>query len=112
MVNLTKTLTGTLLGFLMAVVMAMSVLAGNLQKITNSGSDKVAIKGYDSVAYFTEGRPMKGKPEFVYLWNDAQWHFTNAAHRDLFVADPEHYAPQFGGFCSMAVTASELTTGV
>jgi hypothetical protein len=92
----------------MAVVVAMPVFADNLQKITNAGSDNVAIKGYDSVAYFTEGQSMKGKPEFTYFWNDANWHFTNAAHRDLFVADPERYVPQFGGFCSMALVVGKV----
>ncbi|MFQ5995727.1 MAG: YHS domain-containing (seleno)protein [Acidiferrobacterales bacterium] len=104
MVTLTsKTITRTLLGFLMAAA-AMSVFADSPKKMVATGPDNVAIKGYDTVAYFTEGQPMKGKSKFVASWNDAEWHFANAAHRDLFTANPERYAPQFGGFCAQGLS--------
>ncbi len=94
-----KTITRTLLGFLMAAA-AMSVFAGSPMKMVATGPDNVAIKGYDTVAYFTEGQAMKGENKFVASWNDAEWHFANVAHRDLFTTNPERYAPQFGGFCA------------
>ncbi len=59
-----------------------------------------AISGYDTVAYHTEGRAVKGKAEFSHEWNDANWYFASAKSRDLFAADPERYAPQFGGYCT------------
>lgn len=65
--------------------------------------DGVAIRGHDPVAYFTEGRPVPGSAEFAAEWNNATWHFASAANRATFLADPEAYAPQFGGFCSWAV---------
>jgi len=58
----------------------------------------VAIKGYDTVAYHTEGRAVKGKSKFSHKWNDAKWYFSSAENRDLFAADPERYAPQYGGY--------------
>ena len=58
----------------------------------------VAIKGYDTVAYHTEGRAVKGKSKFSHKWNDAKWYFSRAENRDLFTADPERYAPQYGGY--------------
>jgi YHS domain-containing protein len=58
----------------------------------------VAIKGYDTVAYHSEGRAVKGKSEFSHQWNDAKWYFSSAENRDLFAADPERYAPQYGGY--------------
>ena len=58
----------------------------------------VAIKGYDPVAYFTEGEAVKGKSEFTHSWNEAKWYFASEANRDLFAADPERYAPQYGGY--------------
>ncbi len=58
----------------------------------------VAIKGYDTVAYHTEGHAVKGKSEFSHKWNDAKWYFTSAKNRDRFVADPERFAPQYGGY--------------
>lgn len=63
----------------------------------------VAIKGYDPVAYFTEGRAMKGSPDFAYDWLGTPWHFANASHRDMFAADPAGYAPQYGGYCTLGV---------
>lgn len=94
-----NTITRILLAFLMAAA-AMSVFADSPEKMVATGPDNVAIMGYDTVAYFTDGRAMKGNSEFAASWNGAEWHFANAAHRDFFTANPERYAPQFGGFCA------------
>jgi hypothetical protein len=59
-----------------------------------------AIKGYDPVAYFTDGKPVKGLANIAYTWHDAVWHFASTRHRDLFAATPEKYAPQYGGWCA------------
>jgi hypothetical protein len=64
----------------------------------------VALEGYDTVAYFEQGRPVKGSDRFTFSWMGASWQFASATHRDLFAADPEKYAPQFGGYCSYAVS--------
>lgn len=66
--------------------------------------DGVALMGTDPVAYFTLGAPTAGDPEFAHTWNGTTWHFANAEHRDLFVEDPERYAPEYGGFCAYAVS--------
>ena len=66
--------------------------------------ERLAIKGYDPVAYFTEGKPVPGKPELSSTWQDARWQFASPAHRDLFVASPEKYAPQYGGYCALGVS--------
>ena len=58
----------------------------------------VAIRGFDTVAFHTDKRAVKGKKEFFYQWNDATWYFKSAENRDLFAADPLRYAPQFGGY--------------
>ena len=63
-----------------------------------------AINGYDPVAYFTESKPVKGKKEFSHEWKDSNWLFSSAKNRDTFKADPEKYAPQFGGFCAYGVS--------
>jgi YHS domain-containing protein len=63
----------------------------------------VAIMGYDTVAYFTQGKATKGSEDFAYDWLGTPWYFANAEHRDMFAADPEKYAPQFGGYCAMGV---------
>ena len=65
---------------------------------------KLSISGYDTVAYFTDGKPVQGKPEFEHLWHKLRWRFASEAHRDLFAKDPDHYAPQYDGYCAMGVS--------
>ncbi len=64
----------------------------------NTTADGVAIKGYDTVAYFTLGRPVKGSQDLQYEWRNAKWFFTNQKHLELFKGDPGKYAPQYGGY--------------
>ena len=64
----------------------------------------IAVRGTDVVAYATQGRPVAGRAEFAHAWRGATWRFASAAHRDLFAADPERYAPAYGGFCAYAVS--------
>lgn len=63
-----------------------------------------AINGYDPVSYFVENKPVEGKENFVYNWNNAKWFFSSQANLETFKADPEKYAPQFGGFCAYGVS--------
>ena len=70
----------------------------------------LAIKGYDPVAYFVDGRPVRGRPEIEYEWDENRYRFATAEHRDLFRADPVRYAPQFANFCAMSLAAGELIT--
>ena len=64
----------------------------------NQSKSRVAIKGFDTVAFQTDKRAVKGKKEFSYEWNNATWYFKSAENRDLFAADPLRYAPQLGGY--------------
>lgn len=68
----------------------------------------LAIKGYDPVAYFTDGKPLGGLPEIEYKWDEHRYRFSSAEHRELFKADPVRYAPQFGNFCAMALSKGEI----
>jgi len=70
----------------------------------NATDDGLALRGYDPVAYFTLEEPTRGSADFNHTWNGATWHFSTAAHRDLFIANPEQYVPQFGGYCAWAVS--------
>jgi len=62
-----------------------------------------AIRGYDPVSYFTDHKAVKGKAAYSYRWRDADWHFASAAHLAAFKAEPEKYAPQYGGYCAYGV---------
>jgi YHS domain-containing protein len=64
----------------------------------------VALKGYDPVAYFAEGAAENGNAANSYQWQGATWLFSTPEHREAFMADPAHYAPQFGGYCAFAVS--------
>ncbi len=95
---LSKTLKPTLLGFIAVALLLNWTGIGIAFEKVNQTFWGVAIKGYDTVAYHTEGRAVKGHSKYSHEWNDAKWHFTSAANRDLFAADPERYAPQYGGY--------------
>jgi hypothetical protein len=66
--------------------------------------DGAAINGFDAVAYFTEGKPVKGDNKFLLKWNDATWLFVSKENLEKFKSQPEKYSPQFGGFCSFGVS--------
>ena len=66
-------------------------------------SSRLAIKGYDPVAYFTDGKPMPGKPEYEAVYDDTRYNFASTQHLDLFKADPDRYAPQFAGSCAAGI---------
>ena len=70
--------------------------------------DGVAIGGYDPVAYFTEQKPVKGSPEFQTVHRGSTFQFSSAAHRDAFAAEPDKYAPQYGGYCAYGVAKDAL----
>jgi YHS domain-containing protein len=99
--NENNTVTAILI---MAVFYLLSLSPAFAIEPINKTSDGVAIKGYDPVAYFIDRKPVKGSREFEYVWMGAKWHFSSADHRDLFVKNPEKYAPQYGGYCAYAVS--------
>ncbi len=70
----------------------------------------VAIRGYDPVAYFTDGHAVKGSDEFAYEWLGAVWYFASAERREVFAADPVKYAPQYGGYCASAMVDGQAAT--
>ncbi|MEO6244566.1 MAG: YHS domain-containing (seleno)protein [Opitutaceae bacterium] len=81
------------------------------EKPVNTTLSGVAIKGYDPVAYFTAGKPMKGESKWTTEWHGATWRFASAANRDAFKAEPEKFAPQYGGYCAWAVSQG-YTAGI
>lgn len=72
----------------------------------------VAIMGYDTVAYFTDGKATKGSEKFSYEWLGTPWHFANAKHREMFMSEPLKYAPQYGGYCAGEVSSGSVTINV
>ncbi len=71
---------------------------------TTATVEHIAIQGYDTVAYFTDGKPVKGSSEFEVPFDESKWRFANASHKNLFNADPERYIPQYGGSCALGLS--------
>lgn len=71
--------------------------------IYEGGSPRAAIRGYDTVAYFSENRPVKGSKEHTTEYKGATWHFSSEKNLQTFLQAPEKYAPQYGGYCAYAV---------
>jgi YHS domain-containing protein len=69
----------------------------------NTDAMGLMIRGYDPVAYFTEGRPVPGNPDISVEYGGAKYLFWSEANRDAFKADPEKYVPQYGGYCAFGV---------
>lgn len=65
---------------------------------------RLALKGYDPVSYFTDGHPEQGLAEYQAAYDDATYWFKSTEHRATFAADPDHYAPQFRGYCTMTLS--------
>jgi YHS domain-containing protein len=80
------------------------IFATVLGSTARGAEPRLSISGYDPVAYFTDGKPVQGKADIEYLWHRSRWRFASSEHRDLFSKDPEHYAPQYDGYCAMGVT--------
>lgn len=72
--------------------------------VGESSEGEVAIKGYDTVAYFKAGEAVKGNDSFTFQYHDMTWYFSSKENRDLFASSPEKYAPQYDGYCAWAMT--------
>jgi YHS domain-containing protein len=73
----------------------------------NIDATGMVIRGYDPVAFFTEGRPVPGSPEFSMEYEGGTYLFSSAANREMFRANPERYAPRYGGFCAYGVAVGK-----
>ncbi|MEO9482986.1 MAG: YHS domain-containing (seleno)protein [Ekhidna sp.] len=95
-----KTLTSTLI-----ILLTFSSFAQKSKIYTTTDG---AIKGYDPVAYFVQGEPVKGEDKFTFEWKDTDWYFGSQENLDAFKENPEKYAPQFGGYCAYGVSKGAL----
>jgi hypothetical protein len=84
--------------------LASAVLLLIAATVTSAGEyfekDGVALRGYDPVSYFTEGKPESGLPAHSYVHKGTKFLFVSADHQRMFAEDPDKYAPQFGGYCA------------
>ncbi len=98
-------------GLLFACVSALAAPPINTLKTgVFGGRSDSAILGYDPVAYFTAGKPVKGQDRFATDWKGAKWKFSSQGNLDLFKSNPEKYAPQYGGYCAYGVAQDNLVS--
>ncbi|MEM7441669.1 MAG: YHS domain-containing (seleno)protein, partial [Pseudomonadota bacterium] len=70
-----------------------------------------ALKGYDAVAYHLERKPVRGEEVYELEWKGAKWLFSTAENMEKFRADPERWAPQYGGYCAWGI-AKDRVVGI
>ena len=94
----------TLTTFLAApiVLLAFPVLAEDVAP-NMTGSLRLAIGGYDTVAYHTMGKAVPARLEYQTIWHDARWQFSSQENLGLFIKDPEKYVARYDGHCAMGV---------
>jgi len=90
----------SVIGSLMAINKIAPVSWGLFGDVNETSG--VAIAGYDTVAYHTEGKAVKGSADNSFTWKEVNWHFASAENMALFQANPEQFAPQYGGYCAVA----------
>lgn len=84
------------------VFFVAALLAGcGSMHVTSEGDDsRLMLRGHDPVAYFTRGKPTPGSPAIKAVHDGVTYRFATEEHRRQFVANPDRYVPQFGGFCA------------
>ena len=87
-----------------SVAVAGALFGGGAAAQNLPPANRIEIKGYDPISYFTDGKPEKGSSDFTFAFDDTVYWFKSAEHRDKFAASPERYAPQFDGYCAIQVS--------
>ena len=86
----------------------MSTTAITTELVNVAGASEVALHGFDPVAFFTDSKPTNGSFEITATHRGATYFFANEENKAEFAADPDKYAPQYGGFCSFGVSVGAL----
>jgi len=99
----------SILGPLAVVALLSATSTASAAELVNvSGASKAAVNGYDTVAFFTDSKPVNGSPFIAAEYQGATYFFATEEHKKLFTASPAKYAPQFGGFCAFGVAIGKL----
>ncbi len=85
-------------------LLALLLVATPVRADVLNAPDGLAIGGYDAVAYFTQGRARRGIGAHAHDWQGVRWLFASDAHRAAFAAEPERYAPRYGGYCAYGMS--------
>src|SRR3954465_5818815 len=99
-----------LAGFFGVLCLDLTARAATTERLVVNRYSGLAIEGFDPVAYFTDASAERGLPEYEAAEAGAVWRFRNASNRAAFVAHPEVYGPQFGGYDPIDL-ARDVTVG-
>src|SRR5262249_5863744 len=101
----------TILSLLTTLALAASGYAADIagKSLVLKAKDGFAVQGYDPVAYFTDGKAVKGNAKFSSQYDGAKYLFTGAEHKNLFDGNPAKYAPAYGGYCGYAASINRLS---
>lgn len=105
-----KSILSMAVGIPVVVTLPQTAFAG-IAKVYTRKSDNKALNGYDSVAYFKQNKPVEGLEKFQTQYNGADWYFSSQENRDEFIASPESFAPQYGGYCAFSVAQGKVIKG-
>lgn len=94
-----------------AAMVNLAIAAPRAQPVFTGLVSGVAVGGYDPVAYFTVGKPVKGRDDITLQHEGVTWRFASVENRDAFKADPAKFAPQYGGYCAWAVAEGYTAKG-
>lgn len=106
MFRMFRALAFTALFFTLALPAARAQSAAARQQQYNLGSQSLALEGYDPVAYFTQGKAVKGNAKWAVVHEGVRYQFSSEANKNLFKANPARYEPQYGGWCAYAMGAT------
>ena len=73
----------------------------------NVDAQGLALRGYDPVAYFEDGKPVRGAEKLSASYGGARFLFASESHRKLFLENPRKYIPEYGGFCAVGTSFGE-----
>ncbi|WP_159651115.1 YHS domain-containing (seleno)protein [Vibrio atypicus] len=90
--------------FALFITLLMSLPVFAEDEIYTGFFSNKALDGYDTVAYFTQGKPVEGDSQWQVKYKGADWYFSSQENLDKFNADPNRYAPQYGGYCAWAIS--------
>ena len=92
---------------LLSLFVASAAYAASPIAAVNTEHD-LAIKGFDPVSYFTDRKPVRGSAQFSTSYKGVEYRFVSAEHRDRFLAEPEKFVPQYGGYCAFAIALNTI----
>jgi YHS domain-containing protein len=93
---------------LFALTMAVTAVFAKDRVLVSADANGVVLQGYDPVAYFTQGSAVKGEERYKASYEGGTYYFGSETNKKLFKKDPAKYAPQYGGYCAMAVSMGQL----